>query len=195
MLCRKDKVNDMFPKLKRNRYFFGRILSAEDFETEQRYFINRQKLHNRFLHGYGVVTGLQVTPSNDGSSPAVIVSPGYALDAQGNEIIVSTPQSGPLPEKGEVAYLCIRWAERETDYLPVPGNTTGSQDPAEASAIEEYAILEYECERPSIRQNKPDEEGPGAGNQNGIALARLIKKHGGWKIDKRFRPHRVCAEK
>jgi hypothetical protein len=185
----------MFPKLKPNRYFYGRILGIEDFETEQKYFINRLKLHNRYLHGYGVVSGLQVTLSNAASSPAVIVSPGYALDAEGNDVLVSTPLRGPLPEKGEMAYLCIRWAERETDYLPMPGNPTGSQDPTEAASVEEYAILEYECERPSVRQNRPDEDGTGADNQHGIALARLIKKPGGWKIDKRFRVHGVGAEK
>jgi hypothetical protein len=185
----------MFPKLKRNHYFYGRILTSEDFETEQQYFINRLKLHNRYLHGSGVVTGLQVTVSNDVSSPGVIVSPGYALDSEGNEIIVSVSQRGPLPNNGEVAYLCIRWAERETDYCPVPEPATGSQDPIDASAIEEYAILEYESKNPSVRQRRPHEDETCAGNQPGIALARLIKKPGVWKVDKRFRVHRVQPEK
>jgi hypothetical protein len=44
----------------RLRYFYGRMLSAEDFQTEQNFFREKLKLHNRCLHGYGVVCGLRV---------------------------------------------------------------------------------------------------------------------------------------
>src|ERR1700719_3471012 len=46
----------------RLRYFYGRMLSAEDFQTEQNFFREKLKLHNRCLHGYGVVCGLRVEP-------------------------------------------------------------------------------------------------------------------------------------
>jgi hypothetical protein len=189
-----DKMNDIFPKLKRNRYFVGKVLSADDFETEQQYFVNRLKLHNRFLHGYGVVSGLNVTLS-DGVRPAVTISPGLALDPEGHEVIVSSPQQGPMPENGDVAYLCIRWAERETDKFPVPGEPTGRLDLIEASKVEEYAILKFENTCPSVKQKRPCEDGIGCGDQHGVALAHLVKRHGVWKIDKRFRVHRVCRGK
>src|SRR5260370_1856644 len=38
------------------------MLSAEDFRTEQDFFREKLKLHNRCLHGYGVVCGLPVEP-------------------------------------------------------------------------------------------------------------------------------------
>jgi hypothetical protein len=158
----------MFPSLKRNRYFAGCILTSSDLELEQQYFVNRMKLHNRYLHGYGVVSGLQVTLSN-AVPPEVIVSPGYAIDADGNDILVSVPQREPLPAAGRAVTLCIRWAQRETGRLPVPGGPVGDLDLTEASRLEDSP-----------------EDGRGARNQPGIALARLIKQGGVWKIDPGF---------
>jgi hypothetical protein len=50
------------PELRRLKYFYGQLLSAEDFRTEQDFFREKLKLHNRCLHGYGVVCGLLVEP-------------------------------------------------------------------------------------------------------------------------------------
>jgi hypothetical protein len=50
------------PDLKRLNYFYGQMLGVADFQTEQNYFREKLKLHNRCLHGYGVVCGLKVVP-------------------------------------------------------------------------------------------------------------------------------------
>jgi hypothetical protein len=50
------------PDFTRLRYFYGQMLSAQDFQIEQDYFREKLKLHNRCLHGYGVVCGLEVRP-------------------------------------------------------------------------------------------------------------------------------------
>ena len=50
------------PEFKRLNYFYGQMLGAADFRAEQDYFREKMKLHNRCLHGYGVVCGLRVTP-------------------------------------------------------------------------------------------------------------------------------------
>src|SRR5215813_7968729 len=50
------------PELMRLKYFHGQMLSANDFQTEQHYFLEKMKLHNRCLHGYGSVCGLAVMP-------------------------------------------------------------------------------------------------------------------------------------
>ena len=47
--------------MKRVRYFPGQLLSAADFETEQSYLRAKRRLHNRWLHGWGVVGGLTVS--------------------------------------------------------------------------------------------------------------------------------------
>ena len=45
-------------KLQRVRYFNGQVLGVDDFNTEQNYFIEKHRLHNRHVHGWGVVNGL-----------------------------------------------------------------------------------------------------------------------------------------
>jgi hypothetical protein len=48
------------PDLKRLNYFYGQMLGVNDFRTEQAFFREKLKLHNRCLHGYGTVCGLKV---------------------------------------------------------------------------------------------------------------------------------------
>ncbi|MGT2476686.1 hypothetical protein [Paraburkholderia terrae] len=48
--------------LRRLNYFFGQMLGVDDFRSEQNYFREKHKLHNRCLHGYGTVCGLLVMP-------------------------------------------------------------------------------------------------------------------------------------
>lgn len=55
------------PDFERLNYFYGQMLGAADFRSEQAYFREKLKLHNRCLHGYGVVCGLEVTPVVDES--------------------------------------------------------------------------------------------------------------------------------
>ena len=46
---------DPFTRL---RYHYGQLLVAEDFTTEQRYFLLRSRLHNALLHGVGTAWGI-----------------------------------------------------------------------------------------------------------------------------------------
>ena len=69
--------------MKRPRFFDGELLTAKDLQVEQDYQIEKRRLHNRMLHGLGVVSELAVSV-DDGPSVAVCVSPGFALDASGN---------------------------------------------------------------------------------------------------------------
>ena len=50
------------PQFDRLTYFYGQMLHARDLQAEQSYFREKLKLHNRCLHGWGVVCGLEVTP-------------------------------------------------------------------------------------------------------------------------------------
>ena len=46
----------------RPRYFPRQLITADDLTLEQEYFRNKLRLHNRLLHGWGVVCGAQVYP-------------------------------------------------------------------------------------------------------------------------------------
>ncbi len=77
----------------RPRYFPRQLVTAEDMMLEQEYFRNRMRLHNRLLHGWGVVCGLQVAPvaKKDGTGGLepwkVKICPGAAIGPYGDDIM------------------------------------------------------------------------------------------------------------
>jgi len=162
------------PFRKRHNYAYGMVLGVEDFQQEFAYLQNRMKFLCRMLIGRGTVSGLQVSSDEQGES--ILVNAGVAIDSQGNEICLSADVCCPLPSEGDTAYLTLYWAERETDFVPLPGS---QEDPhTVASSVEEYAILKYE-----VDSKERDD--------SGIVLARLKKRRGQWKIDKKFRRRRA----
>ena len=70
-----------------NRYHFGMLLGVADFETDQAYHRGKTWLHNAWLHGSGVVWGLDVEIRPEANE--VVVTPGLAIDGHGRELSVS----------------------------------------------------------------------------------------------------------
>ncbi len=70
----------------RPRFFAGQLLTEEDLNRLEHYVVEKNKLHNRYLHGSGVVCGLEVVCSP--CHNVVHVKPGYALSPCGEDIIV-----------------------------------------------------------------------------------------------------------
>lgn len=69
----------------------GQVLTDIDLSADQDYAVAKNKLHNRYLHGWGVVCGLEVVCNDcDGY---VTIHPGYAIDRCGNDIVVAGDQS------------------------------------------------------------------------------------------------------
>ncbi|WP_276357832.1 hypothetical protein [Cohnella caldifontis] len=77
----------MYP-FERNRYFYGKLLTVRDFESEQKYFNDKRRLLNRLLFGSGVVAGMQVVAVDD---KTITVENGVALDYLGREIVIPAP--------------------------------------------------------------------------------------------------------
>jgi len=82
--------------IERPRFFNGQMLTDTDLKSGQDYAIEKNKLHNRYLHGWGVVCGLKVKCypccEGHGSSGKVVVEPGYAIDCCGNDLVVCEAQ-------------------------------------------------------------------------------------------------------
>src|SRR5438552_9438074 len=79
----------------RPRFFAGQLLTEEDLNRLDHYIVAKQKLHNRYLHGWGVVCGLDVVC--DGcDSGSVLVRPGYALSPCGEDVIVCADARVPI---------------------------------------------------------------------------------------------------
>lgn len=77
--------------LERVNYFPRQLLTVEDMVTERDYFLQKLRRHNRFLHGWGVVCGLEVSPAPDKGPWVVQIASGYALGPYGDEIYVAEP--------------------------------------------------------------------------------------------------------
>lgn len=138
----KDK-HCSYNDIKRTNYFHGMLMTERDFREEQIYHIEKRKLLNRMLHGWGVVCGLKVRTTTP-ASPNIIVEGGMALDCFGNEILVCEEQTVDLTVKpcattaaydpcapyvqepqDHALYVVIKYDERGTKPEPVyaPGGS------------------------------------------------------------------------
>ena len=101
----------------RIRYFTGRYMTARDFRDEQRYHQTHRYLHNRILHGWGVVCGLHVNPHpvEICRKDHVKVDCGMALDCCGHEILVRKPVVPPP----------IPWDQKPADHASEPPQPAG----------------------------------------------------------------------
>ena len=79
----------------RPRFFPGQLLSDDDLNRLQQYVIDKNRLHNRYLVGWGVACGLEVA-CNPCDHGGVIVRAGYALSPCGDDIVVCGDQAVDL---------------------------------------------------------------------------------------------------
>jgi hypothetical protein len=148
------KNNNYFPS-ERNLYFYGKMLTARDFETEQRYFNNKRRLINRTTLGAGVVCGLGVYQNDDTS---FFVETGLALDYVGREIAVASPVIRKLQmldgydtlAKSDQVYLCLKYAETPRE----PVNNIGAVDKESEryNKVEEDFHLSLSTADPDFRE-------------------------------------------
>src|SRR5262249_52438610 len=118
----------------RLRYFTGRYMTARDFRDEQAYHRSHRYLHNRMLHGWGVVCGLHVHPHKDPecAKDHVRVDCGFAMDCCGRELPLEHAEVPPpidwkkRPEVKEedrerryYPLLCLEYCESEIERVPV----------------------------------------------------------------------------
>lgn len=96
--------------VKRLNYFTHQFLREQDFKAEQEYHVAMRRQHNRALHGWGVVEGLDVRKKSDHE---IIVDPGSAIDNLGREIILTTPVVRELTsfERNSHSYITIAYGE------------------------------------------------------------------------------------
>jgi len=154
----------------RVNYFDGQVLTAQDFEDEQGYYREKRRLHNRLLHGWGVVCGLGVSLQGE----EIRIEPGLALDCQGNEIVVRDQVTARLPEAGRDRYVVVEYVERLSKYVPAPG----ASEPQPSRVTEGYRI--------GLEDADPCIEHPTACLERGcstphpVPLARLAWRQARW---------------
>ncbi len=114
------KNTKLYP-FERNKYYYGKLLSVEDFTAEQKYVNDKRRIINRLIHGMGVVSGLNVVCVDDRT---ISVDSGLAFDNTGREIVIDVPVIKKLDlingyenacgEGGAYVYLCLEYNESET---------------------------------------------------------------------------------
>lgn len=99
-------------EIKRLNYYNSQFLVEKDFNDEQLYHKEMRRLHNRALHTWGVVNGLQV--ERVPNECKVSVTPGIAIDRLGQEIVLAErPATLNLDEFGTDApvYVTIKYRD------------------------------------------------------------------------------------
>lgn len=151
----KQKSPDPYRRVK---YSMGLVLGLDEFEQEQLYFLEKNRLHNRALHGYGTVCGLNVSVRDNQGKTEVVVAPGIAVAPEGQEIRVQVTQCGDIDlwfdrnqdeikksisEEGTIkVYVVLCYRECERDRMPVPGIPCRSQEESSVnSRIEDFFEL------------------------------------------------------
>jgi len=125
----------------RPRYFAGQLLTEDDLNRLDRYIVEKNKLHNRYLHGWGVVCGLEVfchpCPGE------VTVKAGYALSPCGEDIIVCHD------DRVNVCDLIKKCKDKEKrDYECEPFGTHSTDDACKEATEAWYLAICYD-EKPS----------------------------------------------
>jgi len=128
--------------LERIQFFNGQRLFKGDLQTLEAFNREMRWLHNQSLHQPGVGSGYAVV-GNIGDRQ-VVISPGYALDSEGREIILTEPHTEPIPpvadngSGGSVFYLLtisypadsdLEVAETRAGICTEPGVVRLREDP------------------------------------------------------------------
>ncbi|MBB6735595.1 hypothetical protein [Cohnella zeiphila] len=144
----------MFP-FERNRYFYGKLLTVRDFESEQKYLNDKRRLLNRLLFGSGVVAGMQVVAVDD---KTITVEMGLAIDYIGREIVVPSPVTLKLSmidgftnnEYKKNVYLYVAYDEKGREPVHSVGNSS-----VRGEEVGEYNRL-LESYRLFVKEEAPD---------------------------------------
>ena len=167
--------------LTRPHFFTGQVLTAEDLKAEQQYHINKQRLHNRMLHGSGIVYGLAVSQQKN----LLTVEAGLALDCLGREIIVPEHLEVTLQEGDIEPYLALHYHEVPVDVTPT---AQGEMQPGRLE--EKYVVLWTDEESiRCLRRRKAGERT--CGRAHPVPIARVSRRGDRWRLNRTFKPARV----
>jgi hypothetical protein len=166
---------------KRVKYSYGLVLGVDEFDQDQFYLMEKDRCHNRRLHGYGTVLGLHLTledieEADNGDiihTKEVKVAPGIAINPQGQPICVPEAQCANidawLAEHKELLeetfedptanpvelYIVLCYKECETDMVPIPGKPCRTlEDSNVPSRIADDYILCLSLTKPEGKQEE-----------------------------------------
>jgi len=168
--------------LERARFFRGKVLTLEDLELTQQYFRERLKRHNRSLHGFGIVSGLNATVK----SGQIIVEPGLALDCEGNELVIESVQSILPPSTADwhTAFVNVCFFEECTESIP-PGGVEEATNVA--ANITESFMLAVAQKNLNHGHKHLRARWLACGRPHALTIAKLKHSSQGWRVDRGYR--------
>lgn len=157
--------------LKRPHYFAGKLLDAATMQAEQDYHREKRRRHHRYLHGCGIVRGLEVRVDAPGAPgrTRIVIEPGYALDANGDDVTIASCVRIALPHADHAVFVTIRTWDRPCAAVPAPAGEIDSD------YVEEACLVAFTT----------------AATPPALAIARLLRLNGGWAVDAAFVPRRL----
>jgi hypothetical protein len=200
------------PELERLTYFYGQALGVKELQAEQQYFRTLLRLQARWLGGYGVVCGLEISlepagrpdctePEDTSEAVDVVLSPGIAVDCLGQLLVVRRRQARRLSHLLASRELRDRYATGAPLWLSICHAKVGTYptrpvvvDPCEPLECSQYGRLR-DCVHIELRGQAP----PPAGcdqcctgcDEPCLALAVLMPGEKGeaapWNVDNGIR--------
>ena len=114
---------------KRINFFEGFFTTDVDWNDAEAYHLDKRRLHNRVLHTPGVVPiiggGLRAGSRGKGDL-SFEVSPGYAIDGRGNELVLRDPAVKVIEAEKlklpQTVFIAIKYYEEPTDFIAYKEN-------------------------------------------------------------------------
>lgn len=161
----------------------GMMIDVNTWRDAHEYHRNHARLHHLVLHGWGIVTGLEVHVGQ--SANALLIQPGVAVDPTGNFIIVDQEQVHRISLKTPgMLYLALRFRE-----APVEPGSHAAGPPSrvlEGFAVEERTLPPTDNDLELARIDFDPQSAP-------IRPAGDPQKPGRNELDLRWRTHRGPA--
>ena len=106
--------------VERNHFFDGKFMRERDFAADTEYLLDHHRLHNRLLHGWGIVCGLDIErhPRPECAQGWILVTSGLALDCHGRELVLTCDVPFELPDRHEPYLLCAQFKEEKVEPVP-----------------------------------------------------------------------------
>jgi hypothetical protein len=149
----------------RLNHFHGLRLESEDFETGEKYHVDKRKLHNKICHGRGVVprySGQLKVVARKRGDLSVEVMPGYALDGEGNDIVLWEPKivvidpAKHAPKMPGHVFVNVRYVDEPTDFVVNKANP------------------KFKGHRRILETCRVDVEAKAAPPEEGVEVARIL---------------------
>jgi len=126
-------------RFEKNHYFYGKLMTVRDFETEQSYFDEKNHLINKLLHGSGLVCGFEDLQIEDKGDKITIdfIDGGMALDCCGREIVVPANTLGKpivdsdgnsVPDLTANPYLYLKYKPCYDGYVAAASNPSSCEE-------------------------------------------------------------------